>query len=268
MLKRTVQQLVQCQRRVRNYFLLDATTDALVRLGSANGGWWLPARLLKAGAIAVCAGAGEDITFDISLVERGMTVYTVDPTPRAVAHVAAVLKSLQPESAGIVEGLNYRYYAKSGFDGGRFMFTPVGLWSQRERVKFFAPSNPDHVSHSVVNLQRTKHYFLADCLPLRDFMASKGIERVDILKLDIEGAEYAVLEQMVTDRILPDCLLVEFDEGHYVDRFDRKQFMETIRMLKKHRYDLVKIAKWNFTFVRTDAAVSPRSRPMRPRRPT
>jgi FkbM family methyltransferase len=250
MLKHTVQRLVQLDRRVRNQFLLDANAEDLIRLGSGEGGWWLPTRMLRSSSIAVCAGAGEDITFDISLVERGLTVYTVDPTPRAVAHVAAVLESLQQESARLVKGLNYRDYARASFQEDRFKFVPIGLWSTREQLKFFAPRNPSYVSHSVVNLQRTKDYFLAECCPLRDLMETMNIERVDILKLDIEGAEHAVLDQMISDHIFPGCLLVEFDEGQYVDRFDRKKFMTTITLLKRQRYNLIKTAKWNFTFVR------------------
>ena len=249
MLKRAVRRLVQLDRRVRNYFLLDASPDDLIRMGSGDGGWWLPARLLKSRAIAVCAGAGEDISFDISLVGRGVTVYTVDPTPRAVAHVSAVLNALQQASGGLVKDLNYHDYATPVFDEERFIFTPVGLWSRRERLKFFAPRNSGHVSYSLVNLQHTEDHFLAECVPLREFMESKAIERVDVLKLDIEGAEYVVLEQMISDRIFPDCLLVEFDEGHSIDRFDRKRFMDTIKTLKKHGYKLVKTERWNFTFV-------------------
>src|SRR5262245_22754337 len=39
----------------------------LVRLGSAGCGWWVPADVVVPGAVAYCAGAGEDITFDLEL---------------------------------------------------------------------------------------------------------------------------------------------------------------------------------------------------------
>ena len=36
---------------------------------------------------------------------------------------------------------------------------------------------------------------------------------LDLLKMDIEGAEYAVLDDMLQSGILPDQLLVEFHHG-------------------------------------------------------
>jgi hypothetical protein len=115
-------------------------------------------------------------------------------------------------------------------------------------VKFYAPRDPGHVSHSAVNLQETTHYFLAECLALRDVVIAQNIPRIDILKLDVEGAEYAVLEQMIADRILPRCILVEFDEGRYLKRFDRVRFTNVVALLKRF-YRLVKVEGWNFTFV-------------------
>ena len=44
-------------------------------------------------------------------------------------------------------------------------------------------------------------------------MSALGHERLDLLKMDIEGAEYAVLDDMLQSGILPDQLLVEFHHG-------------------------------------------------------
>lgn len=60
---------------------------SLVRLGSDYGGWWLPRDAVTSGAVAYCAGAGEDISFDLALHEAGVRVTTFDPTPRAIAYV-------------------------------------------------------------------------------------------------------------------------------------------------------------------------------------
>ncbi|GIS18490.1 MAG: hypothetical protein CM15mP120_04060 [Pseudomonadota bacterium] len=44
-------------------------------------------------------------------------------------------------------------------------------------------------------------------------MRDLGHDHLDVLKMDIEGAEYAVLDDMLQSNILPDQLLVEFHHG-------------------------------------------------------
>ena len=61
----------------------------LQRIGSEYGGWIVPTALLREDWICYCGGVGEDITFDLGLIERyGCTVHAFDPTPRAISFVA------------------------------------------------------------------------------------------------------------------------------------------------------------------------------------
>ncbi len=53
----------------------------LVRLGSPGGGWWVPESVVRAGAVAYCAGAGEDVTFDLELHRRGRWNLTLRRVP-------------------------------------------------------------------------------------------------------------------------------------------------------------------------------------------
>jgi FkbM family methyltransferase len=143
----------------------------LVRLGSRYGGWVVPEAMLVPGAVCYCAGLGEDGSFDLELAVRyRCRVFVFDPTPRSIEYASRKL-------AGV----------------SRLQFKPVGLWSEARTMRFYAPRDTDHVSHSVMNLQRTADWFEAPCLGLRDLMTEWGHHRIDVLKLDIEGAEYAVL---------------------------------------------------------------------------
>jgi hypothetical protein len=130
-------------------------------------------------------------------------------------------------------------------------FLPYGLWSKSERTRFFSPRNPAHVSHSIVNLQRTNSWFEADCRSLRDLMHTLGHERIDLLKLDIEGAEYDVLDSLVSECIPVGILCVEFDEGHhpkdwgYIGRIRR-----AVGKLRSVGFSLVSVEGWNLTFLK------------------
>ena len=58
----------------------------LITIGTEYGGWTIPANYLTESSICYLAGAGEDISFDVGIVEKyGCQVLLFDPTPRAKA---------------------------------------------------------------------------------------------------------------------------------------------------------------------------------------
>lgn len=196
----------------------------LVRLGTDYGGWWLPRWAVAPGVVAYCAGAGEDISFDLALHEAGVTVATFDPTPRAIAFVAEV----NP--------------------GPPFRFVPIGWWDSRDEIRFYSPKNPTHVSHSIVNLQGTNEYFIAQVDTVASCMERLNDTSLDIVKMDIEGAEYAVIDSMLRDGILPSVLLVEFDQPR-----PWRDVVSAVGRLANAGYTLARVDYWNYTFVRESA---------------
>lgn len=205
------------------------TRQDLARLGSRYGGWVVPLMALDAASVCYCAGVGEDISFDLALIERfDCEVHAFDPTPRAIAHVARV-------AAG----------------NARLRFQPVGVWDADEQLRFYAPADPAHVSHSVVNLQNTAAYFEAPCRSLRSLMQARAHDRIDLLKLDIEGAEHRVIASMLAARIPVAVLCVEFDEAALgVTPERRSRIGATVDALAAHGYDLVaRDGRANYTFV-------------------
>ena len=114
-------------------------------------------------------------------------------------------------------------------------------------MKFYAPKLSEHVSWSIENLQATQDYFLADCKKLSTIMSDLGHTHLDLLKLDIEGAEHAVLENMMKEKIVPTILCVEFDEVIVTNRYDKA--ICQIAALLRYGYALVDEKDWNFTFL-------------------
>ena len=195
----------------------------LEKIGSGYGGWIVPTAAVRSTWTCYCAGVGEDVTFDLGLIERfGCTVFALDPTPRAVAHVEAVASG-EP----------------------RFRFLPVGLWAEDTTLRFFAPRNPAHVSHSVVNLQRTKDFFDAPCRSLPSLMQELVHAGIDLLKLDIEGAEHEVVRSMLEREIRPTVVCIEIDQP-----VKPLAFWRTVRRIRRAGYALVAVDSWNLTFVR------------------
>ncbi len=194
----------------------------LARLGSQYGGWVVPTSLFSSSSVCYCVGVGEDITFDLALIQQfGCQVFAFDPTPRAIEHVN-----------------------KNAYDNPAFHFQPVGIWSRDELCKFYAPENPQHVSHSVVNLQSTAEYFEAECKRLSTIMRELGHDRIDLLKLDIEGAEHEVIENLLAEDLRVNVLCAEFDQPSPLSTT-----IATVRKLQRAGYQVVSIEGWNFTFV-------------------
>jgi FkbM family methyltransferase len=241
MYKKLIDKVVSRTRRLwsarRLQSLIEIHEPILTRLGTSYGGWTLPTSNVRSGSTALCVGAGEDISFDVELNKKGITVYTLDPTPRAREHVARVLASANGGARASINNSPVEFYDMQGFDETRFKFLDVGLWNQNTLMRFFAPRDQSHVSHSIVNLQHTEQYFEAKCMTLRSVCESLKLDAIDILKLDIEGAEHTVLKNMVEVGPRPSVLCVEFDEiGNPLDGGYMERILDTMQMLKEAGY--------------------------------
>ncbi len=160
-----------------------------VFLGTSYGGYAVLPQELSRDSVVYSFGLGEDISFDLALIERvGCTVHAFDPTPRSLAWLGA--QALPPE-------LEVHAYGLADVDGV---------------VSFAPPADPAHVSHSVLARDGVSRVEL----PVRRLATIRrelGHDRIDLLKMDIEGAEYGVIEDMLTAGLLPRQLLLEFHHG-------------------------------------------------------
>ena len=216
----------------------------LMRLGSDYGGWTFQPSADLRGATIISAGLGEDASFDVAFAAQfAARVILVDPTPRALVHFDQLRRRIGLAPA--------RAYAKDGsqpveaYDGRvltdtSLILEPFALWTQGTRLKFFKPPNPRHVSHSIVNYQNhyspETPYIEVEAITPEALLAKHGLEAVPLMKLDIEGAEIAVLEHMFEQRIFPRQLLIEFDELGLASRVARFKVEGADRKLRQYGY--------------------------------
>lgn len=172
----------------RDFFVSPDCKCAYERFGSGYGGWDLVGELLDRDSVVYSFGVGEDVTFDIGLILRfGMEVHAFDPTPKSVAWV---------HGQALPVKFRLHEYGLADFDGD---------------ILFKPPENPRHVSHTI--LERPQTDAQAISLPVKKLstiMQELGHERIDLLKMDIEGAEYCVIDDLGRSDIRPKQLLVEF----------------------------------------------------------
>lgn len=241
------------QRLLRALYL-ERDTAPLERIGTRYGGWWCCSGVLRPGQVALCAGAGEDVSFDVALnAHYGMRVVCVDPTPRAVAHVGGLVRAATAGQEWAIEGGDERYQL-TGFDPSRLELVATALWREDGSLRLYAPQDPTHVSHSALNLQRSDRHIEVQSRRLRTLLAERGVDELAILKLDIEGAEYAVLDDLLASGPRPMQVLVEFDELHLpLGPGALRRVGQRISALCAAGYALVGSEGANFTFLRRDA---------------
>ncbi len=232
-----------------------ALVDAkkLLRLGTKYGGWIIPVDAgLTADSLCYCAGAGEDISFDCALVERfHCQVRVIDPTPRAIQHFKNLENAVMSGTRFPVNNSTEDYYSVTADDFRKLRFVPVGLSDRDAELKFYLPQNPAYVSCSTVNLQKTEGYFTAQCFRLSSLMRQLGDTCIDLLKMDIEGAEYTVIRDIVATKLLPRLLLLEFDEAHTpMDNDANTRIKHHVDILGQAGMRCIAVDGCNATFIR------------------
>ncbi|GMI55572.1 hypothetical protein ScalyP_jg1492 [Parmales sp. scaly parma] len=176
--------------------------------GTEYGGWMYNATGLTPNSVVYSVGLGEDTSWDEAMMrDHGLQLWGFDPTPKAIEYV-----QLNPAL------------------GDNFHFTAEGLAAKQGRITFTKPSNPDHVS-----MRQGKHKGLGETIvvpvnTLDHLMQANGHTRIDVLKIDIEGSEYEVLEDWIARNWFPmDQLLVEFHQRLFKDASRHIRVLEGLK---------------------------------------
>lgn len=121
-------------------------------------------------------------------------------------------------------------------------------------VSFSPPENPDHVSHTLLDRPSTKAKAISVPVKrLSTIMKELGHDQIDILKMDIEGAEYDVIKDIGKSGIGPLQILVEFH--HRFPGVGIKRSKEAIDRLRSMGYQLFSVSTTNeeFCFIRNSS---------------
>jgi hypothetical protein len=126
----------------------------------------------------------------------------------------------------------------------------MALWNKQERLKFFPPENPNGISFSIGNLHGTSSGVIeVETTTIPKLLSQSQSAKINILKLDIEGAEFEVLEHMFASHIFPDQILVEVDEFLFLSLANIIKGFRVLRLICKNGYDcLNKSDDYEYTF--------------------
>ncbi len=204
------------------------------KFGSDYGGWDVVVTHLNAHSVVYSFGVGEDASFDTALIDQyNLVVQAFDPTPKSIEWVK-----------------------NQGFSGN-FVMHSYGIAAFDGTVSFNPPENPDHVSHTVLDRPSTQTKAISVPVKrLRTIMQELGHTHIDILKMDIEGAEYDVIQDLYSSDIRPEQVLVEFH--HRFPGVGIEKTKAAIESIKSMGYQLFSVSatQEEFCFIRGAKAIA------------
>jgi FkbM family methyltransferase len=185
--------------------------------GTHYGGFYLFPEVLKKKPVILSFGIGQDLSFDRAVSDRfACQVICFDPTPKSINWI-------KNQNQDLVKGL---------------VFFQYGISEKTQHTKFFLPNNEDYVSGSVIlrNDLNSQDYIDVELKSIVDICLELNIKHIDVLKMDIEGAEYNVLKNLIATNIFVGQILVEFHDRMFSDGFLKSR--ETVKIMKDHGYKI------------------------------
>ncbi|WP_267428636.1 FkbM family methyltransferase [Methylobacterium sp. GC_Met_2] len=215
----------------KDHFLKVDRNINRIRLGSNYGGWFICPDVLssKLKVNVISIGIGRDITFDLALIEMfGATVHAFDPTPLSIEWV---------NSQALPKGL-YTHQ--------------IGIAAAEGEIEFGLPLKDGWDSYSAFNKSRGS--VRCPVTTLNGILEIAGSREIDIFKMDIEGSEFEVIDEMSFNDFRPGQILVEF---HYNSDAVSKTHIDTISRVEKLRnigYSVFDVSPWGreFSLIRND----------------
>ena len=194
-------------------------------LASPNPGdqaWVISPPRLPEKPLVYSLGLSENLSFDLGMIQQyGAKVHGFDPTIESQRFIA---KSHLPTD------FHYHSLAVAGHDGQLDLYERMGKGGRKKGACFLR----------------------ASCKKVSTLVQELGHSRLDILKVDVEGSEYSILEDVCLRGIHASQIAVEF---HH--RFEEVGLSATIRshkMLLRHGYQLAYISDWaeEFLYIKGD----------------
>jgi FkbM family methyltransferase len=194
-------------------------------LGDRHGQWFVSTDDLGDAPVAYSFGVGRDLSFERALIERfRATVHAFDPTPLALewARSQQLPRGLLVHELGLADYDGTARFLPSRFQGG----------------ESFSMVRETGIGDPIV-------------APVRRFASLVDLvgSVPQLVKLDIEGTEYAVLPDLLACGFRPRQLLVEFH--HRWPEVGTARTREAIRLLNRHGYQVADVSAKGkeYTFV-------------------
>lgn len=153
---------------------------------SQGYGWTICPKNLDQNSIVVSGGVGHDISFELGLIQRfGCKILLLDPSPTGIATMAL------PEN-----------------QHPNLKFLPLAMTGQNGPITFHEPTYPEEGSFS--SFVGRKKGLEVEGISLPSLTKKHGLGKIDLLKMDIEGSEYEVIDSILKNKVQICQICVEY----------------------------------------------------------
>jgi FkbM family methyltransferase len=182
--------------------------------GNSYGGFYIHPDVLTNTSIVYSVGIGRDLSFDKKVMKNHKCrVYGFDPTPKSIEYINSI-----PNLS-------------------LFNFYNFGLATETGKVKFYLPKNKRAVSASIVisEVFDKSDFIEVEMKSFDDIVNELAHKKIDVLKIDIEGAEYDVLKSILESNVEIGQLLIEFHDRLFENEI---KSVESIKLLNSHGFKI------------------------------
>jgi FkbM family methyltransferase len=178
--------------------------------GTLDGGFYINPGLLNNKSIVYSFGIGENISFDTDIINKhNCTIYAFDSTPKSIIWIE---QQMLPAT---------------------FNFHPYGLNKRNGILNFYLRGNKHNTSEKNLTVAVSVRSFT-------DITRQLEHKHIDVLKLDIEGSEYEVLDSILKSRIEIVQVLVKINEKLFAD--GRSRTKKLFASMKEHGYEIFAVS--------------------------
>lgn len=151
--------------------------------GTNYGGWPILLDHLNQDSICYCGGAGLDISFEKSLSEKyNCNFIIIEPIKKYIEKLKPQVKNFE-----------------------KIKFINLGLDKSENILNF---NNAGGISYS--HFHRENKTESIDTIKLSNLMKQNNHSRLDLFKMDIEGSEYGIIDDIIENNLDIDVINVEF----------------------------------------------------------
>ena len=153
--------------------------------------WELAPALLKEGDIIYSFGICDDIGFELDVLKKNVNIFAFDPTPYSVDWIK---KQKLPA--------NFHFYpwAASATDGSFYLYPRLEKKGKKSTIMYTLQKEAGEVDGGVK----------IEAFSLQSVADKLNHSEINVLKMDIEGAEYGIIDNLIESNFRPRMLLVEF----------------------------------------------------------
>lgn len=199
------------------------------RIGNKGADFAINLNTINKDSIIYSFGIGQDISFDLGVIQKTQaTILAFDPTPRSK-------KWLETQDLP-----------------SKFKYFEIGLAPYDGIATFETPLEESHVSFKITNSSNTSENNInAQVRKLATLMKQNNHHQLDVLKIDIEGAEYDVIKNILEEKIEIKQILIEVH--HRFNEYQVKSTKELVKRLKENNYKIFYVSPSGeeFSFIKT-----------------